>query len=91
MKLGGDLSLRKNKEELYLSNLDKLYDIALPVYQKKASKNKLIFITNVQNISIFDYAKKTPETVSFFNKTEYRVNIVNQMAKKYTVRTGTRR
>ena len=35
--------------------------------------------------------KKRPETVEFYNCTKYGVDIVDQMARKYTVRTSTRR
>ena len=35
--------------------------------------------------------QKTPETVSSHNETKYGVDIVGQMAEKYTCRTGTRR
>ena len=44
-----------------------------------------------KGIKISDNAKKTPETVSCYNETKYGVDIVDQMAKKYTVRSGTRR
>ena len=45
------------------------------------------------NITTADNAKKTPETVSSYNKTKYGVDVLvlDQMAKKYTCRTGTRR
>jgi len=33
--------------------------------------------------------KKTPESVSSYNKTKYGVDILDQMAKKYTCRTST--
>ena len=44
-----------------------------------------------KDIKILGNAKKTPETVSCFNETKYGVDVVDQMAKKYTVRSGTRR
>ena len=44
-----------------------------------------------KGIKISDNAKKAPETVSCYNETKCGVDIVDQMAKKYTVRSGTRR
>ena len=44
-----------------------------------------------KDITIANNAKKTPETVFSYNKTKYGVDIVYQLAKKYSCRTGTRR
>ena len=44
-----------------------------------------------EDIKISDNAKKTPEAVSCYNETKYGVDVVDQMAKKYTVRSSTRR
>ena len=44
-----------------------------------------------KDITTANNAKKTPETVSSYNETKYGVEIVDQMAKKYTCRTGTRK
>lgn len=35
--------------------------------------------------------KKLPETVSFYNSTKYGVDIIDQMARQYTIRAGSRR
>ena len=41
-------------------------------------------------ITIADNAKKAPESVKAYNDTKYGVDIVDQMERKYTVRTSTR-
>ena len=41
--------------------------------------------------SVADNQKKTPETEKCHNDTKYGVDVVDQMARKYTVRTMTRR
>ena len=51
----------------------------------------LILSTMHKDITIANNAKKIPETVSSYNETKFGVDIVDQMAKKYTSRTGTRR
>ena len=35
--------------------------------------------------------KKIPETVNLYNHTNYGLDVIDQMARKYSVRTGTRR
>lgn len=83
--------LKKMKEELHSCKLYKSGDITLTVYQGKVKKHVLILSTMHKDITIADNEKKTPETVSSYNETKYGVDILDQMAKKYTCRTGTRR
>ena len=83
------LPLRKMKEDLHLCKLYKSGDITLTAYQGKV--NKHVLTTMHKNITIANNAKKTPETVSSYNETKYGVDIVDQIAKKYTCRTGTQR
>jgi len=85
------LPLKKMKEELHSCKLYKSGDITLTAYQGKVNKHVLILSTMHSDITIADNAKKTPETVSSYNETKYGVDILDQMAKKYTCRTGTRR
>ena len=37
-----------------------------------------------KDITVADNAIKTPKLVSSYNETKYRVDILDQMAKKYT-------
>ena len=84
------LPLRKMKD-LHSCKLYKSGDITLTAYQGKVNKHVLILSTMHKDITIANNAKKTPETVFSYNETKYGVDIVDQMAKKYTCRTGTRR
>ena len=79
------------KEDLHSCKLYKSGDITLTAYQGKVNKHELILSTMHKDITTANNAKKTPETVSFYNETKYEVDIVDQMAKKYTCRTGIRR
>ena len=63
----------------------------MTVYQGKIKKNVAILSTLHQNITIANNAKTTPESVKASNDTKYGVYIVDQMARKYTVKTSTRR
>ena len=66
-------------------------DILLTVYQGKSKKNVLLLSTLHTNAAIADNQNKTRETVKCYNETKYGVDVVDQMARKYTVRTMTRR
>ena len=78
------LPLRKMKD-LYSCKLYKSGDITLTAYQEKVNKH---VSTMHENITIANNAK-TPKTVSSYNETKYGVDIVDQMAKKYTCRIAT--
>ena len=79
------------KEPLYSTTLHKSGDVTMTVYQGKTTKTVAILSTLHQSITIADNAKKTPESVKAYNVTKYGVDIVDQMAKKYTIRPCTRR
>ena len=79
------------KEPLYSTTLYKSGDVTMTVYQGKTKKNVAISSTLRQNITIAENAKKTPEIVKAYNDTKYDVDIVDQMARKYTVGTSTKR
>ena len=80
--------LRKMKD-LRSCKLYKSGNITLAAYQEKVNKHVLILSTMHKDITIANNAKKTPQTVSSYNEIKYGVDIVDQMAKKYTCRTGT--
>lgn len=71
---------------LYQSN-----GCTLTVYKSKPNKKILLLSTKHKNIKIDKAAKKIPETVLFYNKTKFGVDVTDQMARKYTVKSGCRR
>ena len=79
------------EEPLYSTNLYKSSDVTMTVYQRKTKKSVAILSTLRQNIVIADNAEKTPESVKAYYDIKYGVNIVDQTAKKYTVRTSAKR
>ena len=60
------------------------------VYQGKAKKNMVILSTLHPSVTVADNSKKIPGRVKL-TLTKIWCCIVNQMARKYTVRTSTRR
>jgi CO dehydrogenase/acetyl-CoA synthase gamma subunit (corrinoid Fe-S protein) len=65
---------------------------SLTVYKSKPDKKVLILSSKHQNVKVDSLSyKKLPETVSFYNKTKFGVDVTDQMARKYTVKSASRR
>lgn len=65
---------------------------SLTIYQAKRSKNVLILSTLHDSIQVDESsAKKKPVSVTFYNSTKYGVDVVDQMARKYSVKAASRR
>jgi hypothetical protein len=63
----------------------------LTVYQGKGSNNVLLLSTLHSTIDIGTNRKKLPDTVQFYNKTKCAVDILDQMARRYSTRAAARR
>ena len=84
--------LKNMRDEQFATKLYKSDDdILLTVYQGKRKKNVVLLSTLHADATIADNQKKTPETVKCYNDTKYGVDVIDQMARKYTIRTMTRR
>ena len=79
------------RDEQYATKLYKSDNILLAVYPGKPKKNVLLLSTLHTNATIEDTQKKTLETVKCYNETKYGMDVVDQMARKYTVETITKR
>ena len=84
-------TVRTMKDNLYSTKLYKSGDMTLTVYQGKYFFFFVVLSTLHQDVSLENNAKKTPETIKCYNETKYGVDILDQMARKYSVRTCTRR
>ena len=82
--------IESTRNEHYATNLYKSGNMLLTVYQGKPKKNALLLSTLHTNAAIGESKKKTSETVKCYNETKYGVDVVDQMSRKYTVRTMTR-
>lgn len=63
----------------------------MTVYQGKKKKNVILLSTLHQEVSVGKEGKMKPETVTFYNSTKYGVDVVDQMARKYTTKAASRR
>jgi len=83
-------ALDPNKE-LYSSTVLKNDMYTLTVYKCKPNKNVVFLSSLHQSVSVTVNLKKTPETIEFYNSTKYDVDVVDQMARKYSVKASSRR
>ena len=75
----------------YESQLLKHEGITLTIYRCKPSKNVVILSTVHTAIAVGSDPKKTPESIEFYNATKFGVDVIDQMARKYSVKAGSRR
>jgi hypothetical protein len=63
----------------------------LTVYQCKPKRSVLLLSSLHFSVTVENVGKKVPETIKFYNATKYGVDVLDQMAKKYSVKAGSRR
>ena len=63
----------------------------LTVYQCKPSKNVFVLSTLHRTVAIGNVPNIVPETVHYYNSTKVGVDIVDQMARKYSTKAGSHR
>lgn len=93
-------TIRANKRELPKNCKQKKDDMArfstllyesngctLTVYKSKPNKKVLVLSTKHKHVKIDKTKKRLPETVSFYNNTKFGVDVTDQMARKYSVKS----
>ncbi|XP_029958868.1 piggyBac transposable element-derived protein 3-like [Salarias fasciatus] len=81
----------QQKRELFSTKVLKHGRATLTVYQGKPRKNILLLSTMHPTVSIESDIKKKPETVAFYNATKVGVDVLDRMARMYSVKAATRR
>ncbi|XP_062400077.1 piggyBac transposable element-derived protein 4-like isoform X1 [Sardina pilchardus] len=79
------------QSERYSTKVLKAGNATLTIYQAKPKKNVCILSTMHPTVSIDNGAKKRPNTISHYNSTKVGVDVMDQMARLYSVKGGTRR
>ena len=85
------ICVKKAKEKLYFTKAFKSNGTSLTVYQRKNKKNVVLLRSMHRDIRTGNDKKSKPETVSFYNSTKYGVDVVDQMCRKYFVKSASRR
>ena len=75
-----------NTKELHSTSILKDENYTLTIYMCKPTKNVVLLSSMDQSVSIRTDVKKIPETVACYNSTNFGVDVVDQMACKYTVK-----
>ncbi|XP_035231848.1 uncharacterized protein LOC118203679 [Stegodyphus dumicola] len=94
--------MRLNKRELppiardtssaqYSSFALKNGDKTLTIYRCKSKKNVVILSTMHSNMFVDDSIKKNPNTVTYYNSTKCGIDVADQMLRKYSTSSGSRR
>ncbi|XP_056157036.1 piggyBac transposable element-derived protein 4-like [Lampris incognitus] len=81
----------KKKAEPFSTKVLKCGDITLTIYQGRPSKNVCILSSMHTTVGIMEGPKSKPESVTYYNNTKYSVDILDQMVRMYSVKSGTRR
>ncbi|KAM6999965.1 piggyBac transposable element-derived protein 4-like [Tautogolabrus adspersus] len=84
-------SVQEQRGELFATKVLKHERATLTVYQAKQRNNVALLSTMHPTVSIGSDRKRKPETVTFYNVTKVGVDVLDQMARQYTVKGGTRR
>ena len=82
------------KQGLHESSVLKTDDgITLTSYQCKTSKSVLLLSSLHEDVQVHmnENPKKKPETVMFYNHNKVAIDVVDQMLRKYSTRTASRR
>jgi len=81
----------KTKKDTMVTFSSKLYKSSgyvLTIYKNKPKKRVFVLSSKHKSLNIQKTKKLLPETVEFYNKIKFGVDIADQMAKKYSVKSG---
>ena len=97
-------TIRQNKKELpkpakskkdnmsrFSTVLYETENCTLTIYKSKPNKKVLVLSSKHKSVKIEKDGKRLPKTVTFHNNTKFGVDVTDQMARKYTVKAGSRR
>lgn len=82
---------KKDKMTQFSTKLYRSENCTLTIYKSKPNKKVLLLSTKHTNITIEKNKKLVPETVTYYNSTKYGVDVLDQMARKYSVKASSRR
>jgi len=63
----------------------------LTIYKSKPNKKVLLLSSKHKSVTVEKNNKRLPETIKFYNSTKFGVDITDQMARKYSVKSKCRR
>lgn len=85
------ISLKNMRSNLYSSTILEHNNITLTIYQAKRNKSVFLLSSLHSTVKTEDSLKKLPDSIAFYNATKYGVDIRDQMCRKYSVKSASRR
>ena len=85
------ISLKNMHSTLYSSTIVEHDNITLTIYQAKRNKSVFLLSSLHSTVKTEDSQKKLPDSIAFYNATKYGVDIRDQMCRKYSVKSASRR
>lgn len=73
----------KNNLKFFSTVIYKSDDCTLTIYKNKPSKKVTVLNSRYKCVKTEDNRKRVPETVTYYNKTKFGVDLTDQMAWKY--------
>ena len=85
------LSTRQMHRDLFTTQVFSTTGATLTVYTPKRKKTVYVLSSMHSTIQTQDTTKKKPNSITLYNTTKCGVDVMDQMVREYSVRTGTRR
>lgn len=86
------LATETNKIPLYETQALVSNTVTLTIYKAKPNRNVIILSSRHEHVRVDDCTKKKkPNTIVFYNQTKYGVDILDSMAREYSVKPPSRR
>ncbi len=84
-------SASTEKMKQYSTKVLKSSNCTLTIFKCKPNKNVLLLSILHSSVNIGNGKKMKAETIAFYNNTKYGVDVLDQMARNYSVKAGSRR
>lgn len=84
-------SVKSSKCNRYCTHILRTDKCTLTVYQSKPNKNVLLLSSMHRSVAVDNQKKRLPETVAYYNNTKYGVDVLDQMARRYSTKNSSRR
>lgn len=78
---------KKDDMERFSSKLFTTGNCTLTIYKSKPNKKVLLLSSKHKFVTVENNDKRLPETVSYYNKTKFGVDMTDQMARKFTTKS----
>jgi DNA polymerase elongation subunit (family B) len=82
--------VEKDKIDPFQTNPFKSINSTLTIYKGKPDKKVLFLSLKHKSVTIEKNKRQTPEIITYYNNTKFDVDVLDQMAKKYTIKTSSR-